>query len=291
MSKRKQSTNKAEDSDDSGSNVSLVDVSFDFFDPNPKIDYHALKRLFSQLFQRDAELLNVHELTELVLSQPTVGTTIKTDGLESDPYAILTVLNMHVHKDHPAIKAIAQYILSKSAPDPALHATLQGLFSQSEKHVGLVLCERLINMPVQVIPPMYKMLKDEMQWAIDDGEPYTFSHLIIISRSYHLTAEEESSISTNTPVKPSASKRAKKAAANAATGINRPTDGLYPFHPEDECTKQFATHTLNYPYSNNNEPREKDSFGLDVRGRVMLVPGGRFEELITRMQAEYGVQQ
>jgi hypothetical protein len=26
-----------------------------------------------------------------------VGTTIKTDGLESDPFAFLTVLNMHVH--------------------------------------------------------------------------------------------------------------------------------------------------------------------------------------------------
>ena len=39
----------------------------------------------------------MHELTELVLSQPTVGTTIKTDGIESDPYALLTVLNMHLH--------------------------------------------------------------------------------------------------------------------------------------------------------------------------------------------------
>jgi protein BCP1 len=75
----------------------LVDVSFDFFDPNPKVDYHAIKRLLSQLFQRDAEQLHTHELTELVLSQPTVGTTIKTDGIESDPYAILTVLNMHLH--------------------------------------------------------------------------------------------------------------------------------------------------------------------------------------------------
>ena len=30
--------------------TSLVDVSFDFFDPNPKINYHAIKRLLNQLF-------------------------------------------------------------------------------------------------------------------------------------------------------------------------------------------------------------------------------------------------
>jgi hypothetical protein len=75
----------------------IVDVAFEFFDPNPKIDYHAIKRLLTQLFQRDSENINMHELTELILSQPTVGTTIKTDGIESDPYALLTVLNMHLH--------------------------------------------------------------------------------------------------------------------------------------------------------------------------------------------------
>lgn len=76
---------------------STIEVSFEFFDPNPKIDYHSIKLLFKQLFQRDVEQLCTHDLTELVLSQPMVGTTIKTDGLESDPMALFTVLNMHLH--------------------------------------------------------------------------------------------------------------------------------------------------------------------------------------------------
>jgi hypothetical protein len=76
----------------------FVDVQFDFFDPNPSVDYHALKRLLMQLFQSDAELFHLQELVELILSQPAVGTTIKTEGTDSDPYAILTVLNIHVHQ-------------------------------------------------------------------------------------------------------------------------------------------------------------------------------------------------
>jgi protein BCP1 len=76
----------------------MVDVQFDFFDPNPKVDYQALKRLLMQLFQCDAERLHLNDLTDLILSQPTVGTTIKTDGIDSDPFAVLTVLNMHVHQ-------------------------------------------------------------------------------------------------------------------------------------------------------------------------------------------------
>ncbi len=75
-------------------------LDFDFFDPNPKVDFVGLmvKRLIIHLFQADTDLLKPHELSEHILSQPLVGTTVKTDGRESDPCALLTVLNMHVHK-------------------------------------------------------------------------------------------------------------------------------------------------------------------------------------------------
>ena len=65
-------------------------------------------------------------------------------------------------------------------------------------------------MPVQVVPPMYRMLVDEIDGALRvvrsplppllfhpidieeiQGEPYRFSHLLFISRAYHLSEEEE----------------------------------------------------------------------------------------------------
>lgn len=75
----------------------LINVDFDFFDLAP-IDFVAIKRLLKQLFQADAELLHIHELTELIITQPILGTTVKTDGIETDPYAFITVLNMNVHQ-------------------------------------------------------------------------------------------------------------------------------------------------------------------------------------------------
>lgn len=42
----------------------------------------------------------------------------------------------------------------------------------SKNHIGLILSERLINMPVQIVPPMYKMLQEEIQWAIEDVNMY-----------------------------------------------------------------------------------------------------------------------
>lgn len=50
--------------------------------------------MLAQLFQADAELFNIHDLAELILTPPLFGTTIKTDDIETDPYAFITVIDL-----------------------------------------------------------------------------------------------------------------------------------------------------------------------------------------------------
>ncbi|TFY66396.1 hypothetical protein EVG20_g4697 [Dentipellis fragilis] len=282
MSKRKQSTGDANDGDHS--DASIVDIDFEFFDPNPEVDFLALKRLILQLFQTDAELFHPHELAELILSQPLIGSTVKTDGRETDPYAFLTVLNMHVHKNHPSIKAIAAYALLKSANNVPFHATLQSLIGaaglETPNHVGFIFCERLINMPVQIVPHMYRMLTDEIKWAIDDNEPYNFTHFLIISRTYRLSPEEAAEMQASAPQ----SKRQRNAAPAPAPG------GVYSFHHEDELIKKYASFSLDYSFT-NTQLREQDSFGLDQGGRMMLIPAEKLPQLIAEMGQTYAAPQ
>ncbi|TCD71444.1 Mss4p nuclear export [Steccherinum ochraceum] len=275
MSKRKQN---ATDGEDDGSDVSLVDVDFEFFNPNPEVDYIALKRLAVQIFQGDAEALQVTDLADLILSQPLVGTTIKCDGEESDPYSVLTVLNVHVHRTRPSIKALVDYALLKSSSDPAFHATLQTLLGQaglqSQNHVGYIFSERLINMPVQTVPPMYRMLGDEIEKAAGEDLPYSFSHLLFISRTYRLTAEEAAELEARAP----RSKRHK--------GSETLTGGVHSFHPEDDVIAQFATHSIDYSFT-TAQPREKESFGLEMGGKMMLVPADRYSRLAATLSETF----
>lgn len=76
----------------------MLDVEFEWFDPQPEVDFHGLKTLLRQLFDVDAELFDLSALSDLILSQPLLGSTVKTDGNESDPFAFLTVLNMRQHQ-------------------------------------------------------------------------------------------------------------------------------------------------------------------------------------------------
>jgi len=88
-----------EDEDESGDeDMDLLNVDFEWFDPQPAVDFHGLKTLCRQLFDLDSELFNLSDLVDLILSQPLLGSTVKVDGNESDPYAFLTVLNLHEHQ-------------------------------------------------------------------------------------------------------------------------------------------------------------------------------------------------
>lgn len=255
-----------------------VQVDFEFFDPNPDVDFIALKRLIGQLFQADADIFKPHLLAELILSQPLVGTTVKADGKESDPYAFLTVLNMHVHKDNPSIKALAEYILSKSEADPSLHQTLQHVLSpNASSHLGFVFSERLVNMPVEVVPHMYRMLADEIRWACDDSEPYHFSHLLVVSRTFTLSDEE----AETTLASFQQQKRRKGAQAPSSS-----TGGVFSFHHEDECIQELASHSLDFSLS-NALPREKESFGLEQGGRLILLPADKLPQLISNLAAAF----
>jgi len=78
--------------------MDMLDVDFEWFDPQPDVDFHGLKTLLRQLLGIDAQLFNLSELADLILSQPLLGSTVKCDGKESDPFAFLTVLNLTTHK-------------------------------------------------------------------------------------------------------------------------------------------------------------------------------------------------
>ena len=67
------------------------------------------------------------------------------------------------------IKALMDHFLNKSKSNSAFHNQLATLWSaENNGDVALVLSERIINMPAAVAAPSYKMLLEEIQWAMED---------------------------------------------------------------------------------------------------------------------------
>lgn len=79
------------DADADSDSHTEVQVDFDFFPPS-SIDYHATKRLLEQLFGLDGENLDLGAAADTLIGQTRVGTMVKVDGVDGDPYAVNTVL-------------------------------------------------------------------------------------------------------------------------------------------------------------------------------------------------------
>src|SRR5450432_3599256 len=223
--------------------MDMINVEFEWFNMKPDVDFHGIKILLRQLFDVDSQLFDLSALTDLILSQPTIGSTVKVEGDETDPYAFLTILNIQEHRQKPVIKDLTDYLVGKSGSNGSL-SKLSSLLTSSSAQVGLLLTERLINMPAEIAPPMYAMLVDEIESAVDDKEPYEFTHYLIISKTY---LEVESMLDQEDAPR----QQKKKAGKNAKE--------VFYFHPEDEILHRHALAFEDYEYTKDEGDAKADS--------------------------------
>lgn len=266
----------------------MLNVDFEWFDPSPDVDFHGLKTLMRQLLDVDNQLFNLSELADMILAQPLLGSTVKVDGLESDPYAFLTVLNLHEHKvrfttavpslyfpanttqDKQVVKDLTKYFAQKALSSSSLSQLPSLLDPSSPFQVGLILTERFINMPSEIVPPMYTMLQEEIQWALDEKEPYQFSHYLILSKTY-LEIESKLDMEDNRPNK----KKRKDGDAE-----------VFYFHPEDEVLHKHALAHATYEYTKQGDEGASDAkrafqdAGIKPMGHLILIEASKFADAV-----------
>ena len=278
----------------------MVDVDFEWFDPQPGVDFHGIKTLLRQLFDADAQMFDLSALTDLILEQPLLGSTVKVDGNETDPYAFLTILNIKQHlvgkhrlmiffwfhylpflKEKPAVRDLVQYLNGRATKSTS--PGISGVMNSAQVTVGLILTERLINVPTEVAPPMYKMLLEEIQWAIEEKEPYAFTHFLLISKTYQELESQADEEDDST----------RKHKKQKKTNTNGNVETFY-FHPEDKVLHKHTAAFGDFDYVKEKADGHSDSkrtfheLGIKPKGHMILIEAARFETAIKDIQAYFG---
>ncbi|CAK7266490.1 Mss4p nuclear export [Sporothrix epigloea] len=273
---------RMEEDSDSGEDFDVVNVDFEWFNFDPEIDFHGTKTLLRQLLDVDAALFDVSGLADCILAQSTIGSTVKVDGKANDAYALLTALSLREQRENAAVAQLNKYLAEKAASTSAL-APLETLLTDQasgpsaagKPHVGLILSERLINMPAEIAPPLYTMLIDEVEAAVEDGEPYQFTHYLILSKTYQevqsdlaMMVDEDDEDDHNSSGK---GKRKK-----AKTSGRAPADTFFYFHPEDEVFRKHAVTSGTFSYTKMDESvadskRAFQDLGVKSQGLLMLI--------------------
>lgn len=264
---------EGEDSDDGLQDI--VDVDFDFYNPD-EIDYHAIKKLLSQLFSSDAELLNLGDFADIMIEENQVGTTVKVDDQKSDPYALLSIINLNQQKDKEGVKQLSTYLSNKCPKkNEALQKAVKKILSLStDKHVGWVVSERFINMPVEIMAPMYSMLQEELKKAVSENDPYDFEWYMFISKTYKEVASTADEENEEQPQK------------KAKTEISGET---FYFQSEDEIIAKYAEYQYDFKFTNNEKEQAADSrrafsdFGISPARKLLLVHKSKFDDLVNEI--------
>lgn len=122
---------------------------------------------------------------------------------------------------------------------------------------------------------MYKMLLEEISWAVEVEEPYDFTHYLVFSKTYREVAsnldEEE------TPKLKKQKKASKK-------GLSE----IFYFHPEDKILQKHAVVAGSFEYQKeaggSDAKRTFQELGIKPEGYMILIEAAKFEAAVKGLQ-------
>jgi len=257
-----------------------VDASFSFFDPRPD-DVPRLRSLLLDVARSlpvpDAAV-HAHALAEAVAAQTRVGTTVRVDDGEGSGAAVvgealgfITVLPVATHAAvlAPLLAAIGS---ATAAKDGASGGGGVWAAAAAGAKIGVVLSERVVNLPPALVPWLHTALWDELSWALED-EPtaalraaYALTHFVIITDVYAQTGGAPTS-------KRRKAKQRRTGGGDAAAAIPLPaaSEGARDFgftRVEDGAWFRAAAAVALWPIPGESAARG----GLTRQRLAMLVP-------------------
>lgn len=177
-------------------------------------------------------------------------------------------------QSQPVIADIVEYIGNRCK---AVHDILPLIHGEQGACVGLVITERLINVPVEVMAPMYRMLLEEVTWALEESEPYQFSHYLILSKTYR---ESQDSKQEDRGDLLKHIKRRKV--------VSKDRKLEFYFHPEDEVLHRYAVGYTTYDYmadvERSDSKRAFSDRGIKVQGHAILIKAIEIEAAAQAVQ-------
>ncbi|KAK9666307.1 hypothetical protein RND81_14G176100 [Saponaria officinalis] len=179
----------------------VIQADFAFFDPKPN-NFHGVKTLLQSYL--DDKQWDISSFVDLIIAQTTVGSVVRIEDDEDEGlFAFLTALNLGRYKNHKCIAEIKDYLL-KVCPEDGPTGNLKALLEDQAEHVGLIVSQRVTNLPPQLLPHLYDALFDEISWATED-EPtedlrksFRFKHFLLVSRIYKKIAQSKKGSTSST---------------------------------------------------------------------------------------------
>ena len=145
------------------------EVEFQFFDPEED-DFHGVRDLLCSGTLGFCGTLDFSGLANSIVGQVNIGTMVKSGPEEATANpdedvtlcGMLTILNVRQFAEETWCKNLSALLESKAKSEKQI---LQYTRPSGTNQVGLIVFERFVNLPLEVIPAMHNAILEDIQWS------------------------------------------------------------------------------------------------------------------------------
>eukprot|EP01133_Synstelium_polycarpum_P008025 gene8025-9428_t len=241
--------------------------------------------------------IDMSELTDIVLTQGQrldFGRVVRVVDGDGEPFGVVSIINYRTHGKAATVPAIMDYLVDKAKDCETSHLDAsknagktvtdrlkslaqEGGKTGGRKNLGIVLSERFLNVPYQLVPHFHQFLHWDIELLSESKNEFKFDDFIFIS-SFGVAAEQddmpndiqEADTSDQEEYVPQTKKTAGKSGGEAPVKAGE----IIYFKPEDKYLKKHAStwFTFNIPYEYGPGARWTFEGGVHRKGLVMVVP-------------------
>lgn len=187
-----ESSSEAESASEDESNDMEREIQVEFEARTPEErDLPGIISLLKQCF-RGSEDVDLSALAQYILKQRSVGSVVtqspsdSTDdeddddlgGTDGEVFGLATIIRL---KSSEVSDMIIRH-LSKCVSSTDRWGQLASVLTAPDYDVGLIISERIINMPPQIAVPLYQTLTNEVKKAQAKNLPFNFTHYVLLSK-------------------------------------------------------------------------------------------------------------
>lgn len=249
-----------------------MNVAFESFNMDLG-DFHGIRTFLTQAFgQNFASTIDAGSIAKLITEELSedIGTCIKTDGPESDPYGYATVVPLGHGGE--AVGMLKRF-LAKSCTAPGESQRLAG--DLEKKGTSVVFMDRFVNLPADVAGPLYQQLLDDHKNAVKEEPGFRTERVILSTPTY---IELESDIQE--AQQPASKKSRKEAKAEAETKF---------YYGESELLGEMCEYSWDYrtdkPDRVADSKRAFGDLGIESGRRVFVLSWSSFIRFVGSIDA------
>lgn len=254
-----------------------IQASFVLENFDPDVDYWPLKNLLGTFLEGADVGSGFHpgELAELILEQSGAtdagappggnGSVIALEG-QDDVFGFMTVIDINKYRNRNCMQAILRYVTAKAILTD--RAQWSAVLMDPSIKVGLVVSERLSNVPDPLGPPLVLQTLKELATS-----GIVFDYLLLVTTVFREGVDD--TIAAGGDVGAPAPKRAKTASSIAP---------LQYYKPEDELFHKAATLKSSFRLVRNSQSNRwtLQSFA-QLSKMILLVSGDRIPGILQQL--------